>query len=255
MWKYFEDNNDEQALQSSRNFIEVNEMKKFFGLIFLMGLNKKPKLRYYWSQNILYKQDAFLSPESLSRDRFLHILRFLRFVDYENLQTNDSLAKVRPFLSIVQHLCKNTYIPEQNVCIDETLLLFKGRFKLRQYVPSKRSRYGIKTYIACESKTGYAFNILSHQFSNELNTILTSVHGADNLMLSQKIVVYLCEHILNQGYHIFIDNYFSSTNLAKFLLENDTLMTGTIRKGRGVPATLVNTNVPPKNFECVTQKR
>lgn len=113
MWTYFEENNDERALQNPRNFIEVNEMKKIFGLVFLMGLNKKPKLRYYWSQNPLFRQDVFLSPESLSRDRFLHILRFLRFADYEKLQPNDSLSKVRPFLSIVQDLCKNVYIPEK----------------------------------------------------------------------------------------------------------------------------------------------
>lgn len=131
-------------------------------------------------------------------------------------------------------------------------MLFKGRFGLRQYVPSKRSRYGIKTYVACESSSGYAFNILSHQFSSELKNMEIRCDG--NLMLSQKIVIYLCEHLLNQGYHIFIDNYFCSTSLAQFLLKKDTLMTGTIRQGRGVPALLVNKDVPPKTFECARKE-
>ena len=47
MWKYFEDNNDDQGLQTSRNFTKVNDMKKFLDRILLIGLNKKSKLRFY----------------------------------------------------------------------------------------------------------------------------------------------------------------------------------------------------------------
>ena len=34
MWKYFEDNNDDQGLQTSRNFTKVNDMKNFWAGFF-----------------------------------------------------------------------------------------------------------------------------------------------------------------------------------------------------------------------------
>ena len=34
--------------------------------------------------------------------------------------------------------------PEREICLDESLLLFKGRLHFRQYLPAKKSRLGIK---------------------------------------------------------------------------------------------------------------
>ena len=254
MWCYFISESDEDSLQNTKLFIEVNEMKKFFGLIFLMAINKKPEINQYWSQNQIYKQDIFASRESLSRDRFKHILKFLRFADYDNLDDNDSISKVRPFLNIVQGLCKSVYTPEQEICIDESLMLFKGRLGLRQYIPNKRNRYGIKTYVACESSSDYTFNILSHQFRSEFIDIVRHVPGAQDLLQSEKIVVYLIDFLLNQGYHVYIDNYYTSYRLGKFLIANDTLCTGTIRIGRGVPPLLSSLPVPVKQFKSIRQQ-
>lgn len=41
---------------------------------------------------------------------------------------------------------------------------------------------------------------------------------------------------LNKGYHVVIDNFFTSIALAKYLFENATYLTGTIRSNRrGLP--------------------
>jgi len=254
MWCFYVQECDEESLQNSKLFIENNEMKKFFGMVFLMAINKKPEINHYWSQNSLYQQDIFACRESLSRDRFKHILKFIRFADYDNLNENDSISKVRPFLEIVQNLCKGVYTPQREICVDESLMLYKGRLGLRQYIPNKRNRYGIKTYVACESESGYTFNILSHQFRAELNDVVNHVPGAENLLQSEKIVIYLIDFLLNQGFHVFIDNYYTSCQLAKFLLQNGTMCTGTIRKGRGVPTLLSRLEVPVKQFRCARQE-
>ena len=251
MWRFYVAEGDEESLQNPKTFIEVNEMKKFFGLVFLMAINKKPELNHYWSQTLIYKQDIFSCRESLSRDRFKHILRFLRFADYDELDSEDSISKVRPFLRMVQNFCKAVYTPEREICIDESLMLFKGRTKLRQYIPNKRNRYGIKTYLACESSSGYTFNILSHQFRSEVQDLVRHIPGTEELLQSEKIVIYLIDFLLNQGFHVFVDNYYTSYNLAKFLSDNSTLCTGTIRIGRGVPQLLSQMTVQVKDFGCV----
>ena len=54
------------------------EMKKVIGILFVMAVNRKPEIKHYWSQNVLYKSEFFQRPECLSRDRFLLIIKFLR---------------------------------------------------------------------------------------------------------------------------------------------------------------------------------
>jgi len=48
------------------------------------------------------------------------------------------------------------YTPSKNVCIDESLLLWKGRLHFKQYIPLKRSRFGIKLFMLCEDG-GYTY--------------------------------------------------------------------------------------------------
>jgi len=44
---------------------------------------------------------------------------------------------------------KTASYPYEKLCIDESLLLFKGRCYFKQYIPSKRSRFGIKSFVLC----------------------------------------------------------------------------------------------------------
>ena len=60
----------------------VNDMKKMIGIFILMALNSKPELRNYWSKNPIYSSDIFHTEECLPRNRFLLILKYLRFADY-----------------------------------------------------------------------------------------------------------------------------------------------------------------------------
>ena len=50
--------------------------------------------------------------------------------------------------------------------IDESLILFKGRLKFKQYIPSKRHRFGIKMYVLCDCETGIVLNLCIHTGSD-----------------------------------------------------------------------------------------
>ncbi|CAF2042071.1 unnamed protein product [Rotaria magnacalcarata] len=107
--------------------ISRNEIKKFFALVVQMGMIRKRSISDYWSTNPLVATPIFHSSEYLSRQRFLFILRFLRFADCENLVINDRLQRIRPFLDQVKYLCRSKYVPRRNIAVDETLMLYKGR--------------------------------------------------------------------------------------------------------------------------------
>ena len=124
-----------------------------------MGVIKKPKIQDYWSTDALFQTPIFSSKECLSRDRFLIILKFLRYSSYPLFDPSNRISKIQPLLNFVKEVCQEIYIPEKNVSVDESLLLWKGRFLFKQYIPSKRARFGIKFYELCESSSGYIYGI------------------------------------------------------------------------------------------------
>jgi hypothetical protein len=65
------------------------------------------------------------------------------------------LFKIYPVIQF-----QNLYILNQNIAIDESLTLWKGRLSFRQYIPLKGAKFGIKTYELCESSSGYVWSFL-----------------------------------------------------------------------------------------------
>ena len=59
--------------------VTLSEMKKFFGLVFHMGLAGMPSYHAYRSRSYLYENDMFSS--AMSQERFQFIMRFLHFGD------------------------------------------------------------------------------------------------------------------------------------------------------------------------------
>jgi hypothetical protein len=46
-------------------------------------------------------------------------------------------------------------MPESDVSVDESLMMWKGHTSWKVYIPSKRARFGIKSFELCEAKSGY----------------------------------------------------------------------------------------------------
>ncbi len=207
-----------------------DELRKFLCLSLLMGIVRKPTFQSYWSTDGIISTPFFAQEESLSRDRFLQLLRYIRFADYTQLPENDVLRKIRPFLDCVKSICKETYHPSKYVSVDETLLLFKGRFIYKQFIPSKRARYGVKTYALCESETGYMYNFETYVAQKNID-----FGEFANMPFASKIVLLLTKPLFHLGHHVVTDNFFTSEHLASNLLRNGTYFTGTWRENRRVP--------------------
>jgi len=72
-----------------RKPITVMEMKKFLGLIFVTGIVQKPKLELYWSMRRIFHTPVF--QQTISRNRFQLIQRYLHFNDNNAAGTNKDL--------------------------------------------------------------------------------------------------------------------------------------------------------------------
>ena len=231
-----------------------DEMKKLIGIMFYMGLVQKPAIEDYWSLDPLFHTSYLMNMESLSRDRFQILLRFLRFANYDEISENDNdaLRKIRPFLNMVKDICRNTYLPNKDLTVDESMVLWRGRLFFRQYIPSKRHRYGIKLYEVCDAKTGYMWSFELHVNKTEHNSFAPYLIER-GLSVSERIVVHLIDPLLDQGYRVVADNYFTSVRLATYLLERETLILGTLRANRGAPPELKFRDLRPNN--CLFVRR
>jgi len=131
----------------------LSEIYCFFAVSFLMTRNKKLSLGEYWSVDKLLRSDIF--GEIMPRDRYFKLLSMLHF-SQDITSTNDKLYKIRNVIDMLRKNFSQLFYPYQKLFIDESLLLYKERLSFKQYIPSKRSRFGIKSFILCDCRTGFA---------------------------------------------------------------------------------------------------
>ena len=95
----------------------------------------------------------------------------------------------------------------------------------------KRSRFGIKTYILCDCKTGYILDTIIYTGSESY-----VAEDVEEIGKTGNIVLTLLKPYLGKGHTLYVDNYYSSPALFNFLHANITNACGTVRQRRkGMP--------------------
>ncbi|CAG4942393.1 unnamed protein product [Parnassius apollo] len=97
-----------------------------------------------------------------------------------------------------------------------------GRLAFRQYIKSKKVRYGIK-FFELTTSDGYVLNIM--MYSGKDTTARTGNK-------SEKIVLRLMRPYLLKGHQLYMDNYYNSVTLSQKLVDLKTHTTGTLRSNR-----------------------
>ncbi|CAB4022101.1 Hypothetical predicted protein [Paramuricea clavata] len=92
--------------------------------------------------------------------RFETITRHLHLKDNSKMPARgtpgfDKLFKVRPFLDSIRANFLTQYVPHKEVAIDEAMIKFKGRSSLKQYMPMKPIKRGIKMWCRADGINGY----------------------------------------------------------------------------------------------------
>ncbi|XP_065182258.1 piggyBac transposable element-derived protein 4-like [Sycon ciliatum] len=224
-----------RSLARSWTPVTVAEMKVFLGLFLNMGLVPKPELDHYWSTDPIIATPFY--SRTMPRERFTSIMNFLHFMDNAEEDPNDKLSKIRPLLTLLQERFMSVYTPNEYISIDEELVAFKGRISFRQYIPSKRARFGMKIYALCED-SGYLFNLIVY-VGKDIETFCPE--KVKELGVSGAVVHKLVEPLLGKGYKLYVDNWYTSIPIATYLKGNATGVCGTIRKNRiGLPKRIAN---------------
>ena len=218
----------------------------------MMGILKKPLIAQYWSKNPLYSTPLFGSV--MSQNRFQLLLSMLHFNDNTQQLSRDDPLRDKlfklSFRPVVDHLFEHfqlMYSMSQNVCIDESLLLWKGRLHFKQYIPIKRSRFGVKLFKLCENSSGYIYRFRVYVGKDSLLQFPPGVpQPPTQFGPTERVVWFLMLPILKKGHHLYVDNYYTSIPLFTALLNEGTGACGTIRANRrGYPQQLVRRKQRP----------
>lgn len=141
--------------QQKKVFTDItpNEIKKFLGVNIMMGVKRLPSYRDYWSSNVQLN-DRYIS-STMSVKRFSFLLSSLHLNDSskepkKNEAGYDKLYKVRLFLDNLSDTYLRFYDPTRNQAVDESMIKFKGRSSMKQYVPMKPVPRGFKSWVRAD---------------------------------------------------------------------------------------------------------
>lgn len=217
--------------QSGKRFQKTDaiEIQKFIGINLLMGIKKQPSYRDYWSSDSRLS-DAYIQ-SVMSVKRFSLLLSHIHLVDNtlepkKGEQTYDKLYKIRPLLETLSENFKRYYKPSRKQSIDESMIKFKGRSSMKQYMPGKPTNRGYKVWVRADE----------HGFVSRFQIYTGKTGGTPEKSLGAKVVKALTSDLKDLYYEIYFDNYFTSVDLMISLRENGILACGTVRKDRvGLP--------------------
>lgn len=218
----------EQSNAEGWTALDKKELKAFLGIIIIMGYNILPSIDLYWSSDPGFRVDEIA--EVMTVKRFKKILQCFHLNDNLGQPANitDKLYKLRPLLDSINEACLTNAKASSSQSIDESMILFKGRSSMKQYMPLKPIKRGYKVWCRCDSYTGYLYEFYLYTGKSETGT----EEG-----LGYKVVKTLTEKLIDKAleeYHIIVtfDNFFCDYNLLQYLYENGIYATGTVRRHR-----------------------
>ena len=100
---------------------------------------------------------SLLRLQCLSRTRFEAITRFLRFdskVDRAERQERKKLVPIQVIFDKMAVKFRVSFSPGETACVDEQLLVYRGRCPFKIYLPSNPGK-GIKLWICANVETSY----------------------------------------------------------------------------------------------------
>ena len=81
--------------------VDIDEMKKFLGVLMFSGVVVFPTYKLYWKKDSLYYYELFHKID-MSYNRFIIILKCWHFVDNNIARDNtDRLYKIKPLMDMI----------------------------------------------------------------------------------------------------------------------------------------------------------
>nr|CAH7714944.1 unnamed protein product [Callosobruchus chinensis] len=171
--------------------------------------------------------------EAMRRDRFDIIMRYLHCADNNDLDKQDKMAKLRPFMELLKLRFKNHFIPEREIDYDESMIEYFGRHGCKQFIRGKPIRFGYKAW-CINTKSDYLINFEILVYQGNIPGVKTGdqklVGKASAPLL--KFIAELSSEIRLLPFRFYFDNLFTSMSLLMYLDSCGYSATGTMPENR-----------------------
>lgn len=197
--------------QNTKNKIirktDPSELQIVLGCMLVMTYNRLPEMHDYWASTKSLGNEAIKS--AISRDRFLLLHSKLYFNYPEKPKDASKIYYIEELVSCLKYTFQKSRTESTHQSIDESMTKFKGRSSLKQYLPLKPIKRGIKIWQRCDSLSGYVydFNIYQGKESNDMA----------EKSLGEKVITKLTSTIREPNTTLCFDRFFTSVQLLRDL--------------------------------------
>lgn len=215
----------------------TEEIYKLFGVMYARGLLAKGQpVDYIWSK----KWGPPIFSQLMSRNRYKELIRYLRF-DIRTSRSERLQSDKFCLFSVIWNRfidnCKACYIPNADITVDEQLFPTKSRCPFTQYIASKPDKFGIKFWLAVDSKSTYLLNGFPYVGKDD--------HRPATQSMPAHVVMKLMEPFAGKGRNVTTDNFFTSLRLSEELKAKKTSIVGTMNRiRREIPNEVKTMKIP-----------
>lgn len=169
------------------------------GIFLVMAYNRVPHMQMYWSQHASLGNKAIKN--AISRDRFLLLASKNYFNHPKKPRNADKTYYTNVLIKRLVKAFQRARGESTRQAIDETMVKFKGRSIIKQYMPKKSIRRGTKIFTRSCAKTGYCYDMFAYK-----GAAVGKVKGT----LGERVVHKLCKSIRGKNVSICTDRFFTS---------------------------------------------
>lgn len=199
----------------------VNELYAFISVHIYMGISYLPRIDMYWSQHFHHPFVTSL----FTRDRYQLLSSCFCITNPNDNNIDDPASHTIEFISHLNIVFPQHYIPSQYLTFDETMCAYKGRSNIRQYIPSKPHKWGYKIW--CLASNNYLLKLRLYEGASDSD----SEYGK-----TYSLIVDFMKGCENKNHILFIDNFFTSPSLIHHLATMNIAVCGSVRLNRkGMP--------------------
>ncbi|KRZ43420.1 PiggyBac transposable element-derived protein 4, partial [Trichinella pseudospiralis] len=174
------------------------EIEVLIGMLITMGICEMPRYCMYWANQT--RMDTIAN--CMSCNRFETLLRFLHFNDNDKVVMDrnhpdyDRFYKIRPVIESIRKTCLEE-TPRELQSVDEHIIPYKGRCKMKYYNPRKPDKWGLKVIARC-GRNGFV-----HDFWM-CDGMAPKVENSVGFFAAD-VVMKLCETLpKHKGYKVFL---------------------------------------------------
>lgn len=243
---YTNDRIDIDNQQKSKKKIKIahcdaDEITSILGVMLVMSFNHQPEMHDYWSGYSSLGNEMINN--TIRRDRCCYLFSKMYFNSPEKPVNSSKIYYLEEVISCLKEKFQNNRTDSTYQSIDESMVKFKGRSAMKQYMPLKPISRGIKIWMRSDAKSPYVYDFNIYQ-GKELESPQENTLGArvvskllSTVKSDPQSVVVACDrfftsvHMMDTSEFPMIGTYMQNrTNVPKFTEQTEINKKGKEKK-------------------------